>query len=93
MINGSQIRMARGHLNWSVKQLSAASDVSVSTIKRMEGDEGTLRASGVNIQKIEQALDRQGIIFLDAGDTAHAPGICVFEPPATEDEMLSRREA
>jgi transcriptional regulator with XRE-family HTH domain len=49
MITGAQIRMARGYLGWSAKQLADKAGVAESTIKRMEQDEGFPVARGANI--------------------------------------------
>ncbi len=61
-LNGAQIRGARGLLDWSLAQLSSASGVSVSTIKRMEdGGEGTTRAS--KSDAVRRALEGGGVAF------------------------------
>ncbi len=61
-LNGSQIRGARGLLDWSLAQLASASNVSVSTIKRMEdGGEGTTRAS--KSDAVRRALEGGGVTF------------------------------
>ncbi|MGI3899421.1 MAG: PAS domain-containing protein [Janthinobacterium lividum] len=61
-LNGSQIRGARGLLDWSLAQLASASGVSVSTIKRMEdGGEGTTRAS--KSDAVRRALESGGVSF------------------------------
>jgi len=57
MITGAQIRMARGFLKWSVKDLKEAAAVSEMTIKRMEARDGIPNALGPNIQAVKQALD------------------------------------
>ena len=57
MITGAQIRMARGFLKWSVKDLKEAAAVSEMTIKRMEAQDAIPNALGPNIQAVKQALD------------------------------------
>ena len=57
MITGAQIKMARGFLKWSVKDLKEAAAVSEMTIKRMEAQNGIPNALGPNIQAVKQALD------------------------------------
>ena len=57
MITGAQIKMARGFLKWSVKDLKEAAAVSEMTIKRMEAQDGIPNALGPNIQAVKQALD------------------------------------
>src|SRR5258707_3858835 len=64
MITGAQIRMARGYLRWSAKELGNRAGVAESTIKRMEQDEGFPVARGANIEAVYKALTDAGIVFL-----------------------------
>jgi DNA-binding Xre family transcriptional regulator len=67
-LTSSQVRAGRALLNWSVRELSEASGVSATTIKRIEANgSGTVRRS--NVDAIRRALEEQGIDF-----TASAPG-------------------
>jgi transcriptional regulator with XRE-family HTH domain len=64
MITGAQLRMARGYLRWSAKELADRAGVAESTIKRMEQAEGFPIARGANIQAVYRTLAEAGIIFL-----------------------------
>jgi transcriptional regulator with XRE-family HTH domain len=64
MLTGAQIRMARGYLKWSAKELADKAEVAESTIKRMEQDEGFPIARGANIEAVYTALTAAGIIFI-----------------------------
>jgi transcriptional regulator with XRE-family HTH domain len=64
MITGAQLRMARGYLRWSAKELADRAGVAESTIKRMEQDEGFPIARGANIEAVYNTLAEAGIIFL-----------------------------
>src|SRR5258705_9297867 len=64
MITGAQMRMARGYLRWSAKELGNRAGVAESTIKRMEQDEGFPVARGANIEAVYKALTDAGIVFL-----------------------------
>ncbi len=64
MITGAQIRMARGLLDWSVRDLSEASGVSQSTIKRMEESEGIPKVVTENLTKVQHALESAGASFI-----------------------------
>jgi transcriptional regulator with XRE-family HTH domain len=64
MITGAQLRMARGYLRWSAKELADRAGVAESTIKRMEHDEGFPIARGANIEAVYRTLTEAGIIFL-----------------------------
>lgn len=77
MITGAQIRMARGYARLSVKGLAEISGVAESTIKRMELSEGAPSSSGTNLDKVQTALESQGIQFLDDGQVATGPGVAL----------------
>src|SRR5215467_2541332 len=64
MITGAQLRMARGYLRWSAKELADRAGVAESTIKRMEQDDGFPIARGANIQAVYKTLQEAGIIFV-----------------------------
>lgn len=81
MITGAQLRMARGYLKWSVKQLAEAAEVADSTIKRMEATDGVPPASGVNLEKVQCAIEAQGISFLSENDSATGPGVSFNSQP------------
>jgi hypothetical protein len=53
---GAQIRMARGYLRWSAKELGDKAGVAESTIKRMEQEEGFPIARGANIEAVYKTL-------------------------------------
>ncbi|CAH1649599.1 helix-turn-helix domain-containing protein [Chelatococcus asaccharovorans] len=76
MITGAQIRMSRGHLRWSVRDLSEACGVSAATIKRMEETDGMPNSLAANLAAIRQALEAAGVIFLDDGQLVDGgPGV------------------
>jgi transcriptional regulator with XRE-family HTH domain len=64
MITGAQLRMARGYLRWSAKQLADKAGVAESTIKRMEQDDGFPIARGANIEAVYKTLADAGIILV-----------------------------
>jgi len=64
MITGAQIRMARGYLRWSAKELAEKAGVAESTIKRMEQDEGFPIARGSNIEAVYKTLTSAGIVLI-----------------------------
>lgn len=61
MLTGAQIRMARGLLRWSVKDLAEYSGVSTATIKRMEDVDGVPKSIADNLSKIQSVLEKNGI--------------------------------
>jgi transcriptional regulator with XRE-family HTH domain len=66
MLTAAQIRAARALLDWSQKQLSEKSKLSVPTIKRMEGAMGRDRSTEANVEAVRRTLDGAGVLFLAA---------------------------
>lgn len=64
MLTGSQMRMARGYLRWSVKDLAGVSGVSGTTIKRMEESDGVPKAISDNLIAIQRAFEEAGLQFI-----------------------------
>ena len=77
-ITGAQIRAARGFLDWTIGDLSAASGVSDTTIRSIEKNSGATQITGgleptleyrtsardESIKKLADALEKAGITFL-----------------------------
>jgi PAS fold len=61
------IRAARALLEWSIEDLSRASGVSVSSIRRVEGWEAS-SVRGQTLELIKAALERGGVTFHSRGD-------------------------
>ncbi len=81
MIVTSQLRGARGILGWSQTDLSKASGLALSTVKRMEAGSGPVRGISENVWKIQHALERAGIVFID--ENGGGSGVRLRQP--TED--------
>jgi transcriptional regulator with XRE-family HTH domain len=60
-----QIKAARALLAWSQEQLAAAAGVSVPTVKRLEAQDGLLGGRADTGEKIETALRKAGIDFIE----------------------------
>jgi len=71
-----QLKAARALLGWSQDQLAAAAGVSPPTIKRIEAREGYLGGRVETVDKLRDALEREGIEFTN-GD---APGVRLKVP-------------
>jgi PAS domain S-box-containing protein len=72
-ITGAQIRAARGILNWSVRDLSVASEVSVAIIRRYEENDGPAQCSDGTCFVIRAAMEKAGVEFFVQPD--HKPGV------------------
>jgi hypothetical protein len=73
MITGAQIRMARGHLRWSVKDLAKNSGVPPAAIEGMEEVDDTPKVFGDNLLKVQKALESAGIEFI--AEDGGGPGV------------------
>lgn len=67
VISGAQCRMARGLLNWSVSELASLAGLGVSTVKRIEKQDGVLAEAQVStLEAVRQAFTSTGKVeFLD----------------------------
>ena len=73
MINGLQIRAARGFLAWDRRDLAKKAVVTVYTVERIEtGSEISGTAMVKGLAAIKAALEAEGIEFMD---DANAPGV------------------
>jgi DNA-binding Xre family transcriptional regulator len=61
-IKPAHIRAARALVEWSIEDLSAASGVSVSSIRRVEGGEAS-SVRGQTLECIKAALEKVGVAF------------------------------
>jgi transcriptional regulator with XRE-family HTH domain len=61
----SQIRAARALLGWSQGKLARAAGVGLTTLQRIEQNEGVVKGNFSTILKIQKALEQAGIHFTD----------------------------
>ena len=61
----SQIRAARALLGWSQDKLARDARVGLTTLQRIEQNEGVVRGNFSTILKIQKALEQAGILFTD----------------------------
>ncbi|TVS00370.1 MAG: helix-turn-helix domain-containing protein [Rhodobacteraceae bacterium] len=73
MIVSEQIRAARAALKWTIDDLSAKTDVSVRTIKRIEALDGVPSSHTQTLNAIRTALEAAGIEFI--GTPTDRPGV------------------
>jgi PAS domain S-box-containing protein len=64
IITGAQIRAARGILNWSIRDLAEASEISPSSIRRLEESDGPSDGSNDILLPLKAALETAGVEFL-----------------------------
>lgn len=63
-LTGAQIRAARGILNWSVRDLSGRTGLSVGVVRRLEENDEASKNAGVQLNLIKDALSAGGVDFL-----------------------------
>lgn len=74
MISSAQIRAAKALLRWSGEKLAQESNLSLSTIRRVEASEGVPEAQNMKtILAIKDALESAGIEFIGSPDDR--PGV------------------
>ena len=76
MLTGEQIRAARALLRWGQAELAEKSEVSLETIKRLEGMRGEVGAHTTTVSAIESALKAGGIEIISNG----GPGVRLKAP-------------
>jgi len=78
-VSNRQIKAARALVGWSQEHLTAASGVSLPTVKRLESTDGLLGGRQVTRDRLIAALARAGIIFIDEDDLG--PGVRLRAKP------------
>ena len=71
-LTSSQVRAARGLLDWSMVDLAKAARVSVSTVKRFE-DGRLAPVSDETVALMQDAFETEGVRFLP--DDGNGPGL------------------
>ena len=61
----SQIRAARALLGWSQGKLARAAGVGLTTLQRIEQNEGVVKGNFSTVLKLQKALEHAGIHFTD----------------------------
>lgn len=64
MITGAQIRMARGYLKWSARELAEKAEIGLSTVQRAEAIDGVPTSWGQNLAAIQNTLEAAGVEFI-----------------------------
>jgi transcriptional regulator with XRE-family HTH domain len=69
MLRSAQIRAARSLLGWRQEDLSKESGVGTATIYRIEKTESSITGNVSTVVKIQAALEKAGIHFIENDDT------------------------
>ncbi|SDN84053.1 multiprotein-bridging factor 1 family protein [Ensifer sp. YR511] len=75
-LTGHQIAAARTLADMTQKDLADLANISVPTLKRMEGAKGETVAMSNNARAVRAALEKAGVVFLADGDSSvGGPGV------------------
>jgi transcriptional regulator with XRE-family HTH domain len=61
----SQIRAARALLGWSQGKLARVAGIGLTTLQRVEQNEGVVKGNFSTVVKIQRAFEKAGILFTD----------------------------
>ena len=79
MLFAGQLRAARALIGWNQLELAEKSGVGISTIRRLEAQQGVLRGMSDTIWKLRKTLEEAEIIFID-GEESTGPGVRLSKP-------------
>lgn len=82
MIFPLQISAARVLLGITQQELAVAASISIGTVKRIEAAREELAGNSQTVARIQSALERAGIIFIDQ-DRSSGPGVRLRMPLAS----------
>ncbi|KAB0266970.1 helix-turn-helix domain-containing protein [Microvirga brassicacearum] len=83
-----QLKAARALLGWSQADLARSSGVSEPTIKRLEAGDGALGGRSDTGDKLQDALQRAGIVFFFENEASQRGGPGVRVKSSHTDEGL-----
>lgn len=73
VLTGRQIAAARTLVGLTQAELAARANISVPTLKRMEGSEGPAIGMVNNLAAVRSALEAAGVIFI--AENGEGPGV------------------
>jgi len=68
MINGAQIRGARGLLGWSASLLAQRAHVGTATVQRIESAQYEIYGQSRSLDRIQHALAEAGVQFIEGAE-------------------------
>ena len=75
-MTSAQVRMARAALNWTVRDLAAATGLHRNTITNIEV--GRYAGDPATLSLIKETLIREGVVFID--ENGGGPGVRLRKP-------------
>ena len=80
ILHAEQIRAARSLLGWSQAELAKYAKVGSMTVRRFEAGHGPVRGTIESLVRVQSALERAGIRFIDA-DEFGSVGVRLVQKP------------
>ena len=74
MITAAQLKAARALAGMDQRMLAEASGLSLPTIQRMEGSDGTIRGNVDSLVQLIAALEAPGVMMINEGATSEGGG-------------------
>ena len=68
------MKAARALLGWDQRRLAEEAGLSLPTVRRMEASEDNVRGNVDSLVKVIEALERGGVVLIDAGATSESAG-------------------
>jgi transcriptional regulator with XRE-family HTH domain len=81
MLIAAQIRAARALLGWRQDDLAKAAEVGITTIRRIEAQDGPAMGYVSTLLRIQAAFEKAGIHFIEA-DASEGVGLRLRKPLA-----------
>lgn len=78
VVTPSQLRAARGLLNWSVSELCERTGLAMNTVRKAENAAQYASVYKPNAELLRATLESAGVVFIDAGELG--PGVRLLDP-------------
>jgi predicted transcriptional regulator len=86
--SAEQLRAARALVRMDQQTLADQAEISVPSIKRLEAGTGDLKANSVTVVRLNRALERAGVTFIEDGVKLRRPQF--RDLGAATDDLLNR---
>lgn len=80
-LTGAQLRAARALLNLSAETLAAETKIGLRTIRRAEQENGSVRLTAANAERLIELLECRGVEFLSGEDAGPGVRLRLSPPP------------
>jgi transcriptional regulator with XRE-family HTH domain len=78
MLTGAQLRAARALLKWSARETAKRSGVALTTVQRLEQEDGLPGGRAQTLFDLQRTLEGAGVEFIGTPDDK--PGVRLIRP-------------